>query len=428
VDSLPAEDTTATQGQATDTTVTAADTLAVPVDTTRVPADTVVAIADTTAADTTAVDTGFVNMGPLIPDLAQEPYDMSVVLAARVDTTDADVRDIVQVWLDYLGARADGSDGSQYWDPREVRRWDAFNLSARWVFQYSGFFEAYRPTVLSVEPRSKNLYTIRTLFYGEQLDPSVQQQNPWAITRQFVERDEATDQWWLQNPLGVITRDWMRSKVRYITFVYPPTHEFSLERAVHAATFCDSIAEVFPFFDIKPFEFYVTDSPELLDIMIGLEYSLSGFPRTRSMVNHGMLFTALGDEWNPHELVHMVVGNQLNPHPVMDEGFPGWVGGWDGGTYQQQMKGVARWLWEHPEVQFDDLMTEWYTYDYPGLEYVPGAVLCDLAYMMGGTVALQRLFTGGGSAEGLYSTIRDAFGVDRDNFQFMFKARVRELQ
>ena len=424
-DTLPGADTTAPQ--APDTTSTPVDTASV-VDTTAAPVDTAAAPVDTMAADTTAADTGFVDLGPLVPAVDTLRYRVDPVLSARVDTSDADVRDVVELWLRYLDDRADGRDGRQYWDPREVRRWDAFNLSAHWVFQYSGFFEVYRPTVLSVEPRSENRYTIRTLFYGEGLDPSIQRQNPWAITRQFAERDETTDQWWLQNPLGVITRDWMRSKVRHITFVYPPTHEFSLERAVHAATFCDSIVDVFPFFDITPFEFYITDSPEMLDIMIGIEYSLSGFPATRAMVNHGMLFTARGDEWNPHELAHMVVANQHNPDPVVARGFPGWVGGWDGASYRENMKGVSAWLWENPDVSFDDLVNGTGRYGYPGLEVVPGAVLCDLAYMMGGVVGVQKLFAGGAVNGGLYGVIDDVFGVDPENFQFMFRARVRELR
>ena len=40
----------------------------------------------------------------------------------------------------------------------------------------------------------------------------------------------------------------------------------------------------------------------------------------------------------------------------------------------------------------------------------------------------HRLFAGGVSAGGLYGTIHEVFGVDFENFQFMFKARVRELQ
>jgi hypothetical protein len=219
----------------------------------------------------------------------------------------------------------------------------------------------------------------------------------------------------------------MRSKVRHITFVYPPSHEFSLERAVHAATFCDSIVDAFPFFEITPFEFYITDSAEMLDIMIGLEYSLTGFPETRAMVNHGMLFTARGDEWQPRELAHMVVAGQKSPDPVVARGFPAWVGGWNGATYAESMRGVAAWMQAHPEVTFDDLVNDASRYDHPGLEYVPGAVMCDLAYMLGGTVKVQRLFSSRATG-GLYGIVQDAFGVDRDNFQFMFKTRVKELR
>jgi len=92
------------------------------------------------------------------------------------------------------------------------------------------------------------------------------------------------------------------------------------------------------------------------------------------------------------------------------------------------MRGVSAWMWENSDVRFEDLANGWWQYDFPGLEYVAGAVLCDLAYMMRGVVGVQRLFSTGASVGGIEGIVHDVFGVDYENFQFMFKARVRELR
>jgi len=414
---------TTTAPAALDTTV-AADTSSVAPDTlATVPDTTAVLLADSVAADTVGVipldSTMLVNSrGAVRPD---EWF----VLTARVDTTDADVRAVMRAWRAYMVERYDGSDGAHLWYLPERERWGAFNLFAPFVFNAPDFFGSRRATVLSAE-RAGDRICVRTMFDERSSDGTTSRLDPWAIVRVFFEKQ--ADQWWIRNALGIMTEDWMRSRVRFITFVYPRSHIFSLPTAMRAAAFCDSIAEEFPFLSTDPFELYIGTSTEEVDRLLGMDYYVASANKGVAMPGRGLILTSGGTEWNPREMLQMLMRGSLSPHPVVSRGFAGWMGGWDQLSFRDGMRNVAQFLKDNPNIEFDDLIKAPAALLEPGLQYAPGAVLCDLAWARGGNDAVFRLFNSGPTDESLYATIEDIFGVDSDRFQFMWRARVRELR
>lgn len=414
--------------------VGATDTLVAP---DPLPADSLaadlLAAPDTLAADSLATHA-------LLDSVTQSPPDNQAlinsagavspdewfVVTARVDTSDAEVRAIMKTWRSYMIARYEGLDGAWLWSVEERLRWDAFNLFAPYVFNAPNFFGSRRATVLSAE-RSGDLYCVRTMFDERSYDGTTSRIDPWAIVRVYFEKKN--EQWWIRNALGVLTQDWMVSRVRFITFVYPKSHDFDLPRAMHAAAFCDSVIEEFPFLSAPPFHVYITDDPEHVDRLLGLDYLAVGSNKSIAMPGRGVVVTSRGTEWNPREMLQMLMGRGLAPHPIVRDGFTGWVGGWSGASYRENMRRVSRYLAENDSLEFDDLLSSpLLAISNPDLKYAPGAVLCDIAWAKNGNAGILELFNSGPSSEGIYRSLQKIFGIDRERFQFMWSARVRELR
>jgi hypothetical protein len=352
---------------------------------------------------------------------------VDVTLSRGVDTTDVAKKAVFDLWIDYLNARPDVMWSDLNWDGAKNRYWLDFDLTAGIVYQWGAneFLRVYRPTVMAIEEEGDK-YSIRTLFYAEGLDSLDADQNPWAIVRVYAQREKG--EWKLRNALGVETEHWNRPAIGKITFVSPPTHEFDIRLARRSAAFCDSISDLFPFFQWDSFDFYITDRREDVDKIIGLEYYFAGFPWARAMRPYDILITGKGTEWYPYELVHMVAtGPGLAPHRILNEGFAGWVGGWHEKSYAENMRDVAAFVAANDSISFQDYVDRGYSFDVKGSQHFPGAVLCDMVFAAAGSGGIETLFKAGRRDVDLYQAIQSTLGSDRAGFQQAWRRRVLEF-
>jgi hypothetical protein len=352
---------------------------------------------------------------------------VDVKMSRGVDTTDVDKKAVYDVWVDYLNSRPDIMWSDLSWNAAKSRLWRDFDLTAPIVFQFGTdrFLQTYRPTVMAIE-KEEDRYSIRTLFYAEGLDSAYADRNPWAIVRVYAEQESET--WKLRNALGVHTEHWNRPAIGKITFVSPPSHDFDIRLAQRAVAFCDSISELLPFFRWDSFDFYITDSREDVDRIIGLEYYYAGFPSARAMRPHDILITGMGSEWYPRELVHMVAaGPGLAPHRILNEGLAGWIGGWHDKSYQENMREVAAFVAADEALSFQDYLDGGWNLGSKGSQHFPGAVVCDMVFSAAGAAGIETLFKAGRRDQDLYQAIQSTLGLDRAAFQLAWRARVLEF-
>jgi hypothetical protein len=315
----------------------------------------------------------------------------------------------------------------QDWDDEKNRFWLDFDLTAPFVYQFGAdlFLRTYRPTVMAIEPEGE-LYSIRTLFYAEGLDSVDVDRNPWAIIRVYAQRVNGA--WKLRSALGVLTKDWNRPAIGKITFVSPPSHDFDIRLARQSVSFCDSISGLFPFFSWDSFYFFITNRSEDVDRIIGLEYFYAGFPWARAMRSHDILITGKGSEWYPHELAQMVAtGPGLAPHAILQNGFVGWIGGWEDRSYEHNMRDVAAYVSANEALSFQDFIDRGYNLNINGAKYFPGAVLCDMVFTAAGASGIETMFKAGRREEDLYGAIQSTTGLDRTAFQQQWRERVLEF-
>jgi hypothetical protein len=360
-----------------------------------------------------------------VPTDAAAQVDITVSRA--VDTTDVDKQAVLDLWIDYLNSQPGGMWGDQNWDEEKSRLWLDFDLTAPFVYQTGadGLSRDYRPTVMAIEKEGE-LYSIRTLFDVYGVDSVDAGRNPWAIVRAYAQRDNGV--WKLRSALGVLTERWNRPAIGKITFVSPPTHDFDIRQARHAVAFCDSVSKQFPFFEWDPFYFYITDRREDVDRVIGLEYFAEGFPWARVMRSYDLLITGKGSEWSPNELAQMVaVGPGQTPHAIVGPGFAGWVGGWNGRSYRDNMTEIASRIAASELPSFQDYLDLGSNAGVDDERYFPGAVMCDMVFAATGASGIETLFRAGRGDQDLYRAIQSTTGLDRAAFQQAWRQRILEF-
>lgn len=226
-----------------------------------------------------------------------------VRVAGGVDTGDPATGAVLGLWTDYLGSRPDLMWRNAEWNAEKSRFWRDFDLAAPFVYQFDvdSLPQSHKPVVLAVEPAGE-LYSIRTLFYGDNPDGDPV---PWAIVRVYAQFEDGA--WKLRNALGVYTAAWNRPAIGKITFVTPPGHEFDIALARRSLAYCDSLAAAAGSPAWEPFQFYIARSREEADRMIGLEYHYDGAPDGRALRFHDVAITGSGREWAPRELSGMII-------------------------------------------------------------------------------------------------------------------------
>jgi hypothetical protein len=359
-----------------------------------------------------------------LPAAARAQERIPIAVGRAVDTTDVDKRAVLALWTDYLDSRPDAMWSNPEWNAEKNRFWLDFDLTAPFVYRFGSDTSpgTLRPTVMAIQREGKR-YSIRTLFWGEGLDGSDDGPDPWAIVRVYAERVDGM--WRLRNALEVETESWNRPAIGKITFVSPPSHDFDIRLARRSVAFCDSLSELFPFFKWGSFDFYVANRPEDVDRVIGLEYYRDGFPRVRAMRSQDILITGEGSEWCPRGLVRMVaVGPGLVPHPIVEQGFVGWAGGWSGRSYQDNMRDVAAFMAANDSLSFQDYVGRDFGAQSEGTGDFPGAVICDMVFAAAGAAGIEALFEAGRSDEDLYRAIQSATGLDRMAFQRAWRSRI----
>ena len=332
-------------------------------------------------------------------------------LTARVDTTQREVNAIYQLVSHYLKAKPDSLYANPYWNATEtnyyfVRHHEKADLAAPFLFfgtTARQTFSAYKPTVLSIEPKGDK-YVARIILYAENPAKWISESkwNPPFILRYYAAKD-AAGIWKLENAWANVLAQWQTHATPWIIFHYPANFNFSVAKAHQASMFCDSVATALKLTDAKPFDFYVMNSEEELGHLFNMDYWLAyntGF--TQKMYNRTL--SGRGREQHLHEFVHMLY------HPVKNyflaEGIATYLGGVDGFTpYQQTMQAVADDLnKKYPNVRFKDLYTNAFKYALnSNPRYAAGALVYELVYRKAGSAGFAELEQSENNYESLLS-------------------------
>lgn len=344
---------------------------------------------------------------------AQTPA-IDVIIHARVDTTNAEIKEVANLWVNYLSSRPDSICDNPYWNEEEKKKYEDFDFSRTSMFQMyktsKQLFYVYKPTILSIEKEGDN-YAIRTLFNSDMVEGMYRKYNPWCITKLYAVREN--EQWRLKNARPVITQDWNRKTIGKITFIYSPSHTFDEALAQKSNRFCDSVAAKFEFTDWKPFDFYITASADEMGQLLNFDYFYAGYTTGKGLNDQRVLLSGLNSEWYSHEFIHLIVENKKR-HLIVEEGFARWVGGSQNKPFEEFAEILAENLTKDDTVTFNHILSKKWGWQFTAY-YTTGSIICKMVYEKGGLAALKTLLNlPEGDDDALIKTLCELLKIEPD--------------
>lgn len=362
---------------------------------------------------------------------SQAMAQSSISLHPLVDTSQADIRQAVAVWVNYLRSKPDSLYDNPYWNAAEKSQSPRFDLLER-EFDPT-LYRGYPVQVLSVVNHN-GLYQIKSLFGGNnpkgrspllvaitnvyaQPGPELTKQPAGVAVRRSDGTADATARWYLYNALP-INRDkrWQTERVGVVHYYFPRYHAFDKRKARQLTDFIDGLCRDFGV-PAQVIEYYLADTAEELRQLRGIDYeaTLSGNSKpTGRAIDNRVFCSGLG-EFYPHEVVHVLLNPHFpDQHPWVIEGVATWLGGSRGQPLTWHLQRTATYLKQHPEINLSNLLALHNVDEYTDYRYAIGGLLCQRVHQKGGYPLLKQFMTTGRSDAALYQAITTYLGIERN--------------
>ena len=350
---------------------------------------------------------------------------IDVTIHSRVDTTQKEIKEVAELWIDYLNSKPDSLYDNPHWNKAERLAYKNFDFSMPYLYQFPSnqLLGYYKPTILSVE-KEGDYYGIRTIFAADGLEGEYRKSNPWCITKLYAINENG--KWKLKNALPIITENWTKKTMGKITFIYPPNHNFNEDLAKKASLFCNEIADEFLFPQWQSFDFYITNSGDELGKLLNFDFSFAGYNTGIGLNENRMLLSGLGSEFYPHEFIHLIVPN-IDRHSLIEEGFATWKGGQGGKTFEESAYILANEIGLDKKVTFTDVLNKKWGWQYSAF-YTTGAIFFKVAYDKGGIVLVKKLLETPNDSEKLIQTICSVFEIEKNEIDSFFRNEVLKFK
>jgi len=314
-------------------------------------------------------------------------------LSGRVDTTKQEVKAIVNLYENYINSSPDSIYNNPYWNQEEKAQYNDFDFSRVSLFNglnSTQLFSIYPPFVLSVEPVGDK-YQIRVLYSNSAQEAPYVSSKVWCIHKLSAVKENKD--WKLENLLVEETKDWVKTKIDFIEFIYPKAHQFNKKRARHSIDFCRTIIERFhPNFN-NPFKFYITNGIDRMGLLENFDFYFTG--TTTGKAREGMILSAKNDEFYPHEFIHKLLPANKDRGHVIEEGLATFLGTKeDKKEYHAIMKKLADDFNKTPSYSLENILNnqvEWNGYP---VAYPAGALICEVINGQQGDKGINQLIRG----------------------------------
>ncbi len=350
---------------------------------------------------------------------------IDVTIHSRVDTTQHEIKEVSELWINYLNSKPDSLYDNPHWNKAEKLKYKIFDFSTPYLYQFPSnqLLNYYKPTILSIV-KEGDYYGIKTIFAADGLEGEYRKSNPWCITKLFAIKENG--KWKLKNALPVITENWTKKTIGKITFIYPPNHIFNEALAKKASLFCTQLSEEFLFPQWKPFDFYITKSGDELGKLLNFDFSFAGYTTGVGMNENRILLSGLDSEFYPHEFIHLIVPN-TSRHGFIEEGFATWKGGQGGKTFEESARILANEINLNKTVTFTDVLNKKWGWQYSAF-YTTGAIFFKVAYDKGGIALVNKLLKTPNDSTQLIQTICSVFQIKQKEIDSFWRSEVLKFK
>ena len=375
-------------------------------------------------------------------------------ITVRVDTTDADIKAVYDLWRKFLSSRPDTAIDTSLWNRKEVKRYSDPYSARSWIYNSQNIIKSFPPLLLSIEKEGK-FYAIRTLYYSDGLEEPYKSSNPWALQTMYAKKvkikikKEKVDtlaqggragyeepvadslrkkkdstEYRLFDPLHIITDSWSKRRMGPIDYHFPNNFFFDRSVGLRMTKFIKSIRKKYGLSKVSPIEFYITRNQDEIAAAAGLDFIL-GPSAGRSNTPNAQVFSSLASEWYPHEIVH-VMFRDFRPHFILNEGIATYLGGSMNRPFDSLVTKLAELFDTTDTITFQQIRESPFLEGSTAVYYTVGAVLCKMAYQQGKAKKVKEMLSSGVSDDELYATIERVLRIQRQDVTAAVRQKTKE--
>jgi len=314
-------------------------------------------------------------------------------ISARVDTSMAEVEEVLDLYENYINSKPDSIYNNPYWNNKEKTKYKDFDFSRKSMYNginSNQLLNIYKPFVLSIEPHNSK-YQIRVMYSNNATEPPYVGSKVWCIHKLNAVKEEG--KWKLENLAVEQTKNWNTKQIGFIEYVYSNEHEFNEAQAKKSLLFCKKIISKYnPTFN-SSFKYYLANGVDEMGELENFDYYFAGITTGKSREN--MILSSKGNEFYPHEFIHQLLPINENRGHVIEEGLATFLGTKeDIKDYRSKMKQLAKDFNKRASYSIENILnnqTEWNGYPsaYPG-----GALICEVIYEIKGDNGITELARG----------------------------------
>ena len=375
-------------------------------------------------------------------------------LTIRVDTTDADIKAVYDLWRKFLSSRPDSVIDTTLWNKKELKRYGDPYAARSWIYNSEHIIKSFPPLLLSIEKEGK-FYAIRTLYYSEGLAEPYNSSNLWALQTMYAKkvkikikkekvdslaqgRREAYEapepdslkkkkdkkKFRLFDPLHIITDSWDKRRMGPIDYHFP--HDYFFDRGVglRMTKFIKTVRKKYDLPKVSPIEFYITRNQDEIAAAVGLDFILRP-SAGRSNTRNAQVFSSLASEWYPHEITH-VLFRDFKPHFILNEGIATYLGGSMKLPFDSLAADLAQFFDSNETITFQQILDSPFLEGSTAIYYTVGAVLCKMAYQEGRAEKVKKLLSSGVSNDELYATIERVLRISKQDITAAIRQKTKE--
>lgn len=340
-------------------------------------------------------------------------------LASRIDTTNAEVSNIVGVYKSYFSPDSFGKYkfNNAYWNQKEIddRVWD---LSRQHMLRniIEGFEERLKISILSVE-KKKGIYELRAQIQ------SIHEKKFDIYLIHKVGFIKENDHWVMQNHFNSFIDNWKTVQVMAIEYKCSATYPFNDSLSLEANKF---VMQLYDTLNIpqpsEKIQYVLAQDFDEFSAILGFDYFAYHF--TSGVTTHwNSTIRTMKGEFHAHELVHLVAKYKTNF--ILTEGLADFLGTQiqDPEKYERQRQVLRKNIKEQEDKDLNRYFINkdigWLGFNY---NYTLGAYLCEfISNRFGWETLLAILNENTRSHDDLKSTIEQKTGMTYEMFLVEFR-------
>jgi hypothetical protein len=343
----------------------------------------------------------------------------TVTVSFGVDTTFADIGDVVRLVRAYLASPDSSARSRGLWS-------NATDFDRRSGDLTNDAYQGFPATIVSVasDGSGDSTYVVRVLY--ARANSTGGEISPLAFQRLYAIRESgAPFHFRLSGALPRLTRYWDRVLKGRVTFWYAQGQYPNTANIAHASTFVDSVASLFHVPPPNHIDMYVTGSLEEALHAIGLDFFPTG-SADRGRGGRALLggIVLAGDprmgEGYVHELAHAILAPTFpSGSRFFAEGVATWLGGSRGRTPREMFARLRQIQTSRPTLTLGQVLSN----DIPDAAaeemsdafYATGALVVDTVYRRAGIPGLRALAQLNGNPKLLLAALPAQLGLDGAN-------------